>query len=248
MLGKFQNLTSPARALTHSPFPIAPHLLAALKIAPMCDCPEYKLDQIAAAKSGWNAVGPLIRAKHEELAEMREAANIAAPQNALQQTAEASDANGKSFSASVLGTALSVQLENEEGASDTPGDLTEEQQKMVQELKARDREVRAHEQAHAIVGGQYAGAPSYTYQSGPDGQQYAIGGEVSIDISPVDGDPEATIEKMQVVVAAALAPAEPSAQDRKVASIAQSQQAQAIADLMRLRADERSGEGFDQTY
>ena len=56
---------------------------------------------------------------------------------------------------------------------------------------------------------------------GPDGNRYAIGGEVSIDVAPVDGDPEATIAKMEIVKAAALAPAEPSAQDRKVAAIAE---------------------------
>lgn len=105
--------------------------------------------------------------------------------------------------------------------------------------------MRAHEQAHASVGGQYAGAPSYTYQAAPNGQNYAIGGEVAIDASPVKGDPEATIAKMHVVIAAALAPAEPSDQDRKVASMAQAQQAQAIAELARQRADEQNGQTLD---
>ena len=39
--------------------------------------------------------------------------------------------------------------------------LTEDEQRAVQDLKARDREVRAHEQAHKVVGGQYAGEISY---------------------------------------------------------------------------------------
>ncbi|MDV2077726.1 putative metalloprotease CJM1_0395 family protein [Marinobacter xestospongiae] len=96
--------------------------------------------------------------------------------------------------------------------------LTEAELKELTKLKARDREVRAHETAHQSVGGQYAGAPSYTYQRGPDGAQYAVGGEVSIDIAPVEGDPQATIDKMRIVRAAALAPAEPSSQDRAVAA------------------------------
>ncbi|WP_324197256.1 putative metalloprotease CJM1_0395 family protein [Marinobacter sp. CA1] len=96
--------------------------------------------------------------------------------------------------------------------------LTEAELKELTKLKARDREVRAHETAHQSVGGQYAGAPSYTYQRGPDGAQYAVGGEVSIDIAPVEGDPQATIDKMRIVRAAALAPAEPSSQDRTVAA------------------------------
>lgn len=116
--------------------------------------------------------------------------------------------------------------------------LTPEQQTEVRELAARDREVRAHEQAHANVGGQYAGAPSYTYQRGPDGRQYAVGGEVSIDVSPVPGDPQATIDKARIVRRAALAPAEPSPQDRSVAAEATALEQQARAELLAQAADE----------
>lgn len=125
------------------------------------------------------------------------------------------------------------------------GPLTEEERRVVNELRARDREVRAHEQAHALVGGQYASAPSYDYQVGPDGRRYAIGGEVSIDVSAVEGDPEATIVKMEVVKAAALAPAEPSSADRRVAAIADATRTEAQADLTALRAAERRGEEVD---
>lgn len=120
--------------------------------------------------------------------------------------------------------------------------LTEEEKALVEELKARDREVRAHEQAHARVGGQYAGAPRYEYQVGPDGKRYAVGGSVSIDVAPIPGDPEATIQKMEQVKAAALAPAEPSAADRKVAARADQQRAEAQAQLIEERAAERRGE------
>ncbi|MBX2853438.1 MAG: hypothetical protein KTR21_00525 [Rhodobacteraceae bacterium] len=120
--------------------------------------------------------------------------------------------------------------------------LSREQLAIVDQLKSRDREVRAHEEAHARVGGQYAGAPHYDYETGPDGNRYAIGGEVSIDVAPVNGDPEATVAKMDIVKAAALAPAEPSAQDRKVAAIADRTRALAQAELIELRAAERRGE------
>jgi len=109
--------------------------------------------------------------------------------------------------------------------------LTEQELKQLTELKARDREVRAHEAAHQAVGGQYAGAMSFTYQRGPDGAQYAVGGEVSIDLSPVQGDPRATIEKMRIVRAAAMAPAEPSGQDRAVAAQAMQIMLQAQSEL-----------------
>jgi len=109
--------------------------------------------------------------------------------------------------------------------------LSKEEQAQVAKLKARDAEVRAHEQAHKNVGGQYAGAISYEFQKGPDGRSYAVGGEVPIDASEIAGDPEATIEKMRIVKAAALAPAEPSAQDRKVAALADAQMMKAQAEL-----------------
>jgi hypothetical protein len=109
---------------------------------------------------------------------------------------------------------------------------SEEEQKMINDLKSRDQEVRTHEQAHISAGGAHVrGGASYTYQSGPDGIQYAIGGEVSIDTSPVKGSPEATIAKMQAVQAAALAPASPSGQDRAVASAASKIETQARTEV-----------------
>lgn len=98
----------------------------------------------------------------------------------------------------------------------------------IRELQMRDREVRAHEAAHAAAGRSYAGSPNYTYERGPDGRTYAVGGSVRVDMSPIPGDPQATLQKAQQVRSAALAPAQPSAQDMKVA-----QQAQAMAAVAR---------------
>lgn len=107
----------------------------------------------------------------------------------------------------------------------------EQELQQIKELKARDTEVRTHEQAHAAVGGQYAGSPSYEYQRGPDGTNYAVGGEVPIDVGVINGDPQATIDKMQTVRAAALAPAEPSGADRAIAADATQKIAAAQAEL-----------------
>lgn len=108
----------------------------------------------------------------------------------------------------------------------------------IAELAGRDREVRAHEQAHAAVGGSYAGAPTYSVKRGPDGRAYAVGGEVSIDASPIPNDPAATLSKMAIVRSAALAPAEPSAQDLRVAAQAQALAAQARAELAAQRREQ----------
>jgi hypothetical protein len=47
---------------------------------------------------------------------------------------------------------------------------------------------------------------------------YAVGGEVPIDVSPVPANPQATLQKAEAIQRAALAPAEPSGQDRQVAA------------------------------
>lgn len=100
----------------------------------------------------------------------------------------------------------------------SPEELEPAELRQLEELKARDREVRAHEQAHKAAAGQHGGAVAYEYQSGPDGKKYAVGGEVPVDLSPVRGDPQATVQKMQQVRRAALAPADPSSADRGVAA------------------------------
>lgn len=131
------------------------------------------------------------------------------------------------------------------GARGSDGEeLSEEDLQLVRELSARDREVRAHEQAHLAAAGPYAtGGPSFTYQTGPDGQRYAVGGEVGIDTSPVAGDPQATLNKARTIMAAAGAPVEPSSQDRAVAAAAAAMAAQAQAELTRAAAVAQYGRG-----
>lgn len=129
-------------------------------------------------------------------------------------------------------------IERSPGEAERSPQQARQEKLEIEELVQRDREVRTHEQAHAAVGGQYAGAPTYSFKRGPDGQSYAVSGEVSIDTAPVPNDPEATLRKMEVVLRAALAPVEPSGQDLSVASQAQTQAAQAHVELAELRRDE----------
>ncbi|WP_231489499.1 putative metalloprotease CJM1_0395 family protein [Billgrantia saliphila] len=98
--------------------------------------------------------------------------------------------------------------------------LTEQELRQLDRMKAIDREVRQHELAHQIAGGQYTGGASYEYVRGPDGERYVVAGQVPIDYGPVPGDPRATIGKMQQVISAALAPADPSPKDHQVAASA----------------------------
>lgn len=138
-----------------------------------------------------------------------------------------------------LGLMTKTQQEQTTTTEPEVDGLTSEEKKEVTQLKASDSEVRAHELAHVMAGGSLVrkGA-SFQYEMGPNGIRYAIGGEVSIDMSPVEDDPSATITKMQQVKRAALAPAEPSAQDRSVAAVASQNEALARQELAQQTSEE----------
>lgn len=138
-----------------------------------------------------------------------------------------------------LKTLLALQqTRRDQGEETNAQGLTDEERQQVEHLKQRDREVRRHEQAHANAGGPYAGQPSYEFVSGPDGKQYAVAGQVSIDTGSVAGNPKATIRKMQTVKRAALAPMEPSSTDRAVAAAAEQAKAEAELELRQRKAEE----------
>jgi hypothetical protein len=111
--------------------------------------------------------------------------------------------------------------------------------------------VRAHEEAHLVVAGAYAtGGPSYDYEIGPDGQRYAVGGEVTLDTSPDPAGAEATVQKAKIIQAAAYAPVDPSNQDRMVAAEAAQMEATAEAEVFAQQqggAKQQSGDsGYSQ--
>jgi len=157
--------------------------------------------------------------------------------NFLRPTASGGLVASKNDATGKMGTEdETIAAENKDPLKDPRSTASQQ----LQELKSRDREVRAHEQAHLAASGGYAtGGPTYTYQQGPDGRRYAVGGEVQIDTSKVSGDPEATIQKMRTVQTAALAPAEPSSQDRAVAAQAATSISEARQDLSQDRLEEK---------
>lgn len=116
-----------------------------------------------------------------------------------------------------------------------PLQASREKQRVLQALQTRDREVRAHEAAHLSAAVNLAtGGASFSYQTGPDGRQYAVGGEVSIDTSP-GSSPDETIRKAQAIRRAATAPAQPSSQDQQVISRAASYACRKNAGRRRMR-------------
>lgn len=129
---------------------------------------------------------------------------------------------------------------------DKSGGLSVEEAAQVAKLKQVDRQVRQHELAHlAAAGGMATSGASFTYQKGPDGVNYAVGGEVGIDTSP-GKTPEETIRRAQAIRAAALAPADPSGQDRSVAAQATQMEQQARIELVQQSdASKADGNRYD---
>ena len=118
-------------------------------------------------------------------------------------------------------------------------DLSDTEKRMIAELERMDRAVKAHESAHkAAGGGLVRGGASYSYIIGPDGKRYASSGEVKIDMSYNLSNPEATIQKMAQVKRAALAPIDPSAQDRAVAQKASAIQSEARVEEQKQQEEE----------
>jgi hypothetical protein len=141
----------------------------------------------------------------------------------------------------------SEEIAEKKEISPNNAELSEQEKKQVEELKAIDRKIRQHEMAHlAAAAGIAVSGANFDYKRGPDGVMYAVGGDVQIDTSPVPNNPQATIEKAQKIARAALAPVDPSPQDRKVAAQARAMEAEARAELVRENQQEINPSAEDE--
>jgi len=180
----------------------------------------------------------------------------------IQSTAFSSATTGLGFelrarsAASTPSSARAIEARDSQASADVTSvsakakELTAQEQQQVLQLRQIDRQVRAHEQAHLSVGGDLVrGGASFSYQTGPDQQRYAVAGEVSIDVSPAS-TPQETLPKAAHIRATALAPADPSAQDQSVAAQAERMASEArleIAALQRQQsAADQGGASFYQ--
>lgn len=149
------------------------------------------------------------------------------------------DANKNKTNAGNAKSKLKSSYSSKKNLTGTETETGEDE--FLSELKARDAEVRAHEQSHLAAAGPYAaGGISYEYEVGPDGKQYAVGGEVDIDVSPVAGDPEATIQKAQAIRNAAYAVSDASSADGSVAAIASSMEMNARMQIAEENSKQKS--------
>jgi hypothetical protein len=178
---------------------------------------------------------------------------VVASERKEEKAVAASGASGPETPAVVGNGAQATQEKGTEPAQESPQvgrmaqvvgaeALSQAERLQVAELELIDTKVRAHELAHLAAAGSYAtGGASFQYAKGPDGKQYAVGGEVGIDTGK-ESSPEATISKMQTVRAAALAPADPSPQDQKVAARASLVITEASQELQVIRLEQTKGE------
>lgn len=143
------------------------------------------------------------------------------------------------------GEVFALKPRNDEDSPSNPRteELSAEDRHQVEKLKSTDRNVRAHEAAHVAAGGNLVtSGATFSFETGPDGQRYAVAGEVGIDTSK-GRTPEETLVRAQQIRAAALAPADPSGQDRAVAAAASQMAADARAEIARASMEENAQEG-----
>ena len=87
----------------------------------------------------------------------------------------------------------------------------------LDELRQRDGQVRQEEKAHAAAAGALAGAISYDYRAGPDGQLYAVSGKVPVSLPRQAATPEQLEAAAAQLAHAANAAVNPSAADMAIA-------------------------------
>ncbi|MFW5807954.1 MAG: putative metalloprotease CJM1_0395 family protein [Spirochaetota bacterium] len=134
------------------------------------------------------------------------------------------------------GTRRVVVYREADGMKPSPADDA------VRQLKERDTEVRAHEASHAAGNGILTiGTPRFTYQIGPDGKAYAIGGQVTLATMPAR-DPQAAEQNAKNLKDAALSVSDPSVQDLAAAASADAMISEARAAAARYRENDLSAE------
>ncbi len=135
--------------------------------------------------------------------------------------------------------AESAKDKEEEGEDSK--ELSLEEQEAVRQFKQRDREVRSHEQAHLSAAGSLAhGGMRLEFERGPDGKRYATSGNVNISLRR-GKNPEETMRLARQAQRAALAPADPSPQDRRVAAKAADMQQDARREIQEEEFQESRG-------
>jgi hypothetical protein len=114
-------------------------------------------------------------------------------------------------------------------------------------LRGADTKVKSHEKRHlAVLGGLAASGINYSYITGPNGQRFAVGGSIAVDMEPVPGNPRATIDKARRIRMAAIAVGDSSSADLRVAAKAYRMEQEAREDLREQRMEEGEQSGNEE--
>lgn len=104
------------------------------------------------------------------------------------------------------------------------GSQTQQNEQKQSLINKNYNEIYSHEMAHKTAGGHLAGA--IVIEKNGDG--IPVGGHVAIKMPSIDpNNPQKTIDEANIVIRSAMAPADPSNQDYRVAAQARSIKSQA---------------------
>ena len=106
-------------------------------------------------------------------------------------------------------------------------DPNSDEQRIVDKLQIRDKEVKAHEMSHGIDPNLIKiGSAQFDYTIGPDGKIYATGGKVTLSTGNPNS-PEDAVAKAQALKKTSIAPGNPSPQDLQALNAAMDMEAEA---------------------
>lgn len=232
------------------------HIGAQARALARRDSSSERPPQPPAQNTGANGNGPLAEAARTA-AQARATATVEGNEKEKEEASTGSE-NPLAEAASSAAKALwDNEQEDEEGATNAAGEaddsspdlvraapnddddveLSAAEKRKLDEMQQRDREIRQQEQSQA-TSAQFTGPVRYEYRMGPDGKLYAVDGSAPIDVQPVEGDPAATLRKMEAVERAARQNAEPSSTDQQVAAEAARLAQRARAELAASRYNE----------
>lgn len=111
---------------------------------------------------------------------------------------------------------------------------------VVNELRQRDALVRRYVSSRqGTISGSSVG-PDYEFTRGPDGRTYAVKANVSINVSEVPGDPQATIRNARSASRLAMSPPMLSSEDNGVIFEAKELEAKARIEIERLDTERKA--------
>jgi hypothetical protein len=147
-----------------------------------------------------------------------------------------------SMADNMVEVAVGATHERDEGEQPDGGlrsetELNAEELRELRDLERKDLQVRTRDMAFIAAAGGAAGSYSVHYETGPDGQRYAVEADIRLDTSE-GATPEQTLAKARALRAASMSGRRESVKDGNAAAKAMRMEAEARAELERQRNTE----------